>query len=271
MRAGRTGVERTDIARRNSCDVHGRPESLRPKIRNNWNMSTDMHADQWVDATEGAAREAWNRVKPASGIALALSFFACWVVLWLIVLLIPPLRQRMSSSAVSPTLLLVLAAVTFGVARILTYARVFWHRRHMPAGLVGARTVQFKTQGYEIVGGDDYDSSSGDNDPYWVARSAKAILFCPTAEDRRIDVLAYPAGSKVGNRKHPQRITLLISGTRVRLDDEYARSAAVFGETAAKKGESSGSSGLTYPCPEYKRNGEYLLIPPEAKPQRRDF
>ncbi|KAB7788819.1 hypothetical protein F7D08_0553 [Bifidobacterium cebidarum] len=200
----------------------------------------------WFEGRAGAAREAWNRVRPASGIASMLLFFACWVIMVAVSWVIPYTHAFFADFEHHKFEAAILAAVTFVLSRSAANLMVLWHRGHMPDGLLGIETALFDPMGYEIVGGDDHSAPNDDSmSPRYVAYSVKTLLFCPVAWDRRVDVLAYPAGSEVGARGKAQEITLLISGTRVRLE------GPALGEQLN-------------PRPQYRENGEYLLVADES-------
>ncbi|RSX52228.1 hypothetical protein D2E25_1641 [Bifidobacterium goeldii] len=197
-----------------------------------------MDVGAWVDATESEGRAAWNDVKPYGGLATGICFVVCWAIVSVTLLLIPA-THNWAAHPDEYKEIIVAAALTFVVARVLLRLQVVWHRHHMPAGMVGAAAAAFAAQGYEIVGGNDqYPSDDSDRR---VALPVRAILFCPAMENRRIDVYTYPVGSTVGERGKAELTTLLISGTQVRIE-----------------GRSPGKG--TNPRPKYRSNGQYLVF-----------
>ena len=208
--------------------------------------------DAWFEGKTDTAREAWNRVKPASGFTMMLLFVACWVIVVAITWLIPYTRSiidgigmtgHADDSASYRFEFLILIIVTFALAQTMARMVVAWHRGHMPDDLVGVQTVLFEPHGYEIVGGGDHYLDSDDDS--MVADRVQTLLFRPTQWDYRIDVLAYPAGSEVGQRESAEEIMLLISGNRVRLE-----------------GPAVGES--LNPRPKYRSDAMYLLVEDEA-------
>ncbi|MBT1169743.1 hypothetical protein [Bifidobacterium sp. SO4] len=213
----------------------------------------------WFEGREDVGREAWNGMKPVGGIAMALLFFGCWTVAVVIVMAIPYTREIFNHFEDHKVEALILAGVTFVIARVLAQAQVFWHRAHMPEGLVGVQTALFEPQGYEIVGGDDHTDSNNDSmAPSWLSRPVRTLLFRPASGDRSIDVYAYPAGSKVGDRGDAARVTLLISGTRVRL-------------VGLAADQSGSDASPVHPAAKYYERGEYLLVPDAADSAQSSF
>ncbi|PWG67032.1 hypothetical protein DF196_00515 [Bifidobacterium callitrichidarum] len=213
----------------------------------------------WVEAKEDVGREAWLRLKPLSGIAMALLFFGCWAVVAVIVMAIPYTREIFNHFEDHKVEALILVGATFVVARSLAHLQVFWHRAHMPEGLVGVQTALFEPQGYEIVGGDDHTDSNNDSmAPSWLSRPVRTLLFRPVSGDRSITVSAYPAGSEVGNRGDAARVTLLISGTRVRL-------------VGLAADQSGSDASPERPMARYYERGEYLLVPDATNSAQSSF
>ncbi|PJM77622.1 hypothetical protein CSQ86_00595 [Bifidobacterium felsineum] len=174
-----------------------------------------------------------------------LLFFACWVIMVAVSWVIPYTHAFFADFENHKFEAAIVAVVTFVLSRVVANLIVLWHRGHMPDDLLGVETVLFDQLGYELVGGDDHSNPNDDSMmPTYVAFSVKTLLFRPVAWDRRIDVLAYPAGSEVGERGKAEEITLLISGDRVCLE----------GKAAGER---------LNPRPKYKENGEYLLVEDE--------
>lgn len=226
------------------------PRDCPSASRHNRTMDTDAYANAssgaWFEGKEDTAREAWDRVRPASGIASMLLFFACWVIMIAVSWVIPYTQMIFADFESHKFEAAILAAVTFVLSRVVANLLVLWHRGHMPDGLIGVETALFKPLGYEIVGGGDHSDPKDDSMfSRYLARPVKTLLFRPVAWDRRIDVLAYPAGSEVGERGKAEEITLLISGTRVRLE----------GVAAGER---------LNPRPKYRENGKYLLVEDDA-------
>ncbi|MCH9275894.1 hypothetical protein JS533_006355 [Bifidobacterium amazonense] len=224
-------------------------------------MDADMRADA-VDATEDAAQEAWNRVKPWSGIPAALCFVACWTVIVVTLLVVPATHELATHPKEHTPVMLGFMALAFVISKVVARLQVLWHRVHMPDGLVGADTAAFVAQGYEIVGGNDYYDDDHDER---MPRTVRTILFRPAAGDRKISVFAYPAGSdETRLRGRARRITLLISGSRVRVDDASAGDWFAGGSSGADA--SRGGSSAAHPKPKYKENGQYLLVLDKSAP-----
>ncbi|MBW3090260.1 hypothetical protein [Bifidobacterium miconisargentati] len=213
----------------------------------------------WFEGREDVGREAWNRLKPVGGLAMALLFFGCWAVVAMIVMVIPYTREIFNHFEDHKVEAAILVGATFVVARSLAQVQVFWHRAHVPEGLVGVQTALFEPQGYEIVGGDDHTDSSNDSmAPSWLSRPVRTLLFRPVSGDRSITVFAYPAGSEVGDRGDAARVTLLIFGARVRL----------VGFAADQSGSDASPAR---PAAKYYERGEYLLVPDAADSAQSSF
>lgn len=221
--------------------------------RNNWIMDTNL----WINATEQTAREAWNRVQPRSRIPMMISFVVCWGVLWLIIYAIPGLRpviKELTKGELKESLpeLLIMAAIALLAARMLVRLYVQFRRHRMPDGLIGVDTSVFTALGYEIVAEEDSGNYADTDVPYsMLSKPVKTILFCPTAQDRYIDVLTYPAGSVAGERGDAKAITMLISGTRIRIEN---------GGTPIPIHSSSRRSASVNARTQYSSSGSYLLV-----------